>query len=314
MDLEFRQLKYFIAVAEEGNIGRAAQRLNISQPPISRQIQALEHELGAALFIRTPKGVDLTEAGRVFYADAQKVLSQAKNAVDRTRAAERGELGRLDIAFFGSTVYQTVPLLLRAFHRAQPQIEVSLTRMGKADQVNALRDGRIHIGFGRYYNQASGLAIELISREPLYAAIPADLALGTQDEVRLADLAHLPVVLFPAGDRPSFADEIISLFRGAKVEFEVDSIATDSTAALALVASGTRCTIVPEAIAKLQFPALNCVPIKDCRTLAPSSCIYLEDDQRPVLKEFLKVLRSVSLSAAANAEGASPGGFKGIGA
>ncbi|GFE66180.1 LysR family transcriptional regulator [Litoreibacter roseus] len=312
--MEFRQLRYFVAVAEEGNIGRAAHRLNVSQPPISRQIQALEYELGAVLLTRTPKGVDLTEAGRVFYADAQKVLSQAKNAMDRTRAAERGELGRLDIAFFGSTVYQTVPLMLRAFHRAQSEIEVSLTRMGKAEQVNALRDGRIHIGFGRYYNQAAGLEIELISREPLYAAIPADLALAKQDEVPLSDLASLPVVLYPAGDRPSFADEIISLFREADVEFDVDSVATDSTAALALIASGTRCTIVPEAIAALRFPALEFVLIKNCSTLAPSSCVYLAEDQPPVLKEFLKVLRSVSVSASVDTENASRGGFKSIGA
>lgn len=312
--MEFRQLRYFVAVAEEGNIGRAAHRLNVSQPPISRQIQALEYELGAALLTRTPKGVELTEAGRVFYLDAQKVLAQAKNAMDRTRAAERGELGRLDVAFFGSTVYQTVPLMLRAFHRAQPLIEVSLTRMGKAEQMNALRDGRIHVGFGRYYNQMDGLTVESVSNEPLFAAIPADLTLAKQDEVSFADLARLPLVLFPAGDRPSFADEIINLFRDAKVEIDVDSVATDSTAALALVASGTRCTIVPEAIAALRFPTLKYLPITDCNTLTPSSCVFLSDDQAPVLKEFLKVMRSVSVSASVVTENASNPGFKSIGA
>jgi LysR family transcriptional regulator, benzoate and cis,cis-muconate-responsive activator of ben and cat genes len=107
--MELRQLRYFVVAAEEGNIGRAAQRLGISQPPISRQVHALEKELGTKLFLRTPKGVELTDPGEVFYNYAQLVLINARNAVDRTRAADRGELGRLDVGFFGSTGYRAVP-------------------------------------------------------------------------------------------------------------------------------------------------------------------------------------------------------------
>jgi DNA-binding transcriptional LysR family regulator len=312
--MEFRQLRYFMAVAEEANIGRAALRLHVSQPPISRQIQALEHELGAALLVRTPKGVELTEAGRVFYAGAQKVLAQSKNTVERTRAADRGELGRLDVAFFGSTVYRAVPFALRAFTRARPEIDVSLVRMGKAEQVHALREGRIHVGFGRYYNQADGLVIEHMSAEPLYAAIPHDAALAQSGDVSIADLARWPVVLYPSGDRPSFADEIVGLFQSSGTEFQVDSVAADSTSALALVACGGRCTIVPESVAALRFPTLSYLPISDCPVVAPTSCIFSAENRAPVLQEFLRILRSLSTPSVVDTENASQGRSKSIGA
>ncbi len=312
--MEFRQLRYFVAVAEEGNIGRAAERLNVSQPPISRQIQALEYELGAQLLNRTPKGVELTEAGRIFFADAQKVLAQTKIATDRTRAADRGELGRLDVAFFGSTVYRAVPVAVRAFHRARPNIEVSLTRMGKATQVNAILDGRIHVGFARYYTAVDGLSVEQLGDEPVYAAIPSDLSIAHRPEVHLAELGKLPIVLYPAGDRPSFADEIVNMFRDENVPITVDSIADDSTAALALVACGNRCTIVPEAIAALRFPTLTYVPIAGSRAKVATSCMFLAENQAPVLKEFLKVLRNLSFTAALDTQNASKGDFKSIGA
>ncbi len=285
--MELRQLRYFVAVAEEGNIGRAAQRLNISQPPISRQIHALEKELGTTLFVRTPKGVELTEPGKVFYGDVQLVLANGRNAVDRARAADRGELGRLDVGFFGSTAYRVVPLALRAFKRANPQIEISLTRMNKTEQVNAIREGRIHIGFGRYYRETRGIAILHVMDEPVYAAIPHDHPLRAGNQIELSDLAKLPVVLYPAGDRPNLADEIISIFRAGRQEIEVDSIAADSTAALSLVACGDRCTIVPEAIASLQFPTLRYVRIAGCDTMVGTSCVYAAERQPPVLKGFL---------------------------
>lgn len=292
--MEFRQLRYFVAVAEQGNIGRAAERLNISQPPISRQIQALEHELGAKLFERTPKGVKLTEPGRIFLSDARKVLAQTRTAVDRTRAAERGELGQLDLAFFGSTVYSAVPIALRAFRRANPEINVTLTRMGKNEQVDAILDGRIHLGFGRYFSSVEGIAVKHLADEPLYAAVPADLPLARKGSVTFAELMSLSAVLFPSGDRPSFADEVIRLFSDAGRRLTVDSVASDSTAALAMVACGGRFTLVPQAIANLRFPTLRYVPLSDDALTAPSSCIMIGVNQSPVLREFLKVISTVS--------------------
>ena len=293
--MEFRQLRYFVAVAEEGNIGRAAERLHVSQPPVSRQIQALEQEVGAALLLRTPKGVELTDAGRIFHAEAQKVLAQANGAVERARAAGRGELGRLDVAFFGSTVYSAVPEALRAFRRAHPGIEVSLSRMGKAEQVAAIREGRVHVGFGRFYGHVEGVAVETLGEEALHGAVPRDLPVPDEGRASLAWLARLPVVLYPAGDRPSFADEIVSILRAAGASFTVDATADDATSALAQVACGGRFTIVPEAIARLDFPAIRFLPLSDARRTVPISCVFAARDRPPVLEAFLTSLRGLAL-------------------
>lgn len=292
--MEFRQLRYFVAVAEEGNIGQAALRLNVSQPPISRQIQALEYELGAQLLNRTPKGVNLTEAGKTFLQDARRVLAQASLAVDRTRAAHAGNIGQLDIGFFGSPVYMAIPIAMRAFQRAHPETEVSLTRMGKQEQVNALKDGRIHIGFARFYTPEADITIEKFAEERLYVALPQDLKMAEKSEVTMAEIARLPLVLFPSGDRPSFADAVLSAFSEMGITANVDSTATDSTAGLALVSSGTRCCIVPESIAALRFPTLKFLPIVDCPLRAQISCVFSNEQQAPILQQFLKCLRSIS--------------------
>jgi len=224
-------------------------------------------------------------------------LALAKISLDQTRAANRGELGTLDVGFFGSTIYRAVPLALKSFRLAHPGIDVSLTRMGKAEQANALLEGRIQVGFGRYYNQVEGITVEPISKEPLYAAIPSSATIAKQSEVSLSDLSRFPLVLFPSGDRPSFADEILNVFRDADVSHEVDCVASDSSSALALVACGARCTIVPEAIADLRFPALKFLPISDCDRTAPTSCMFVTENQSPTLREFLKCIRALSLNS-----------------
>ena len=295
--MEFRQLRYFIAVAEIGSIGLAAQRLNVSQPPVSRQIQALEYELGVALLIRTPRGVELTEAGRVFYREAVKILDSTELLRKRTAEADRGAIGTLDVAFFGSPVYYAVPVALRAFRRAFPNTDVNLARMGKAEQIDAIREGRIHIGFGRYYTVEKDIALETLGEESLFAAVPRDGQLALREDVTLADLSNLPAVLFPADDRPGFADEIISVFKAASVSIAIDTFAAETMSALAQVASGNRYCIVPGSVAALGYPTLAFKPIIDCPLRAPISCVFAAGPPIPILAQFLKSLRALSLSS-----------------
>ena len=290
--MEFRQLKYFVAVAEEGNIGRAAMRLNVSQPPVSRQIQALELELGTKLLRRTPFGVTLTDAGEVFLRDAQTVLANSRNAVDRVQAADRGEIGRLDIGYFGATVYQIVPWALQRLKAKNPQISLSLTQMNKAEQANAIREGRIHIGFGRYFAETPGITIQHLTGERLVAAVPVNNPFADQGAVRLADLAKTAIVAYPSGDRPNLTDEIMSIFRSAGHEIEVADIVGDSIAALCMVSSGDFCTLVPSSITNVNYPGLRYIPIEDDDTIVGTSCIYSSDSVAPVLRVFLDALEA----------------------
>lgn len=294
--MEFRQLKYFAAVAEVGNIGLAAEKLNISQPPVSRQIQALEYELGTQLLVRTSRGVELTEAGRVFHKEARKILLQADLAKERSKDAGQGNIGTLDVAFFGSPVYHAVPMALRAFRRGHPHTTVRLTRMGKAQQIEALQDGQVHVGFGRYFPVVRGIAIELVAEEEIYAAVPRDLPLAQRGEVQMSDISAIPMVLFPSHDRPSFADVVIGAFREKGLDVAIDCFADDATSAMAMVASGTRCCLVPASVAALQFPTLKFMRVVDSPIRAPINCIYMKERQSPILASFLKSLRATPLT------------------
>ncbi|MDE1947496.1 MAG: LysR family transcriptional regulator, partial [Burkholderiales bacterium] len=145
--MDLRQMRYFLALAEERHFGRAAERLHMAQPPLTRQIRALEDELGTPLFVRTPRGVDLTEAGAALLDEVPHVLALAQRARERTQRAGLGLVGRLDVGTFGSGVLDVIPRLLARFHAERPEVRIVLHNQTKAEQIDALRERRIAIGF-----------------------------------------------------------------------------------------------------------------------------------------------------------------------
>ena len=290
--MELRQIRYFVAVAEEQNFGAAARRLHISQPPISRQIQQLEHELKVTLFRRTRKGVELTAAGESFLEDARRILSDTKRASERTRAAHRGEIGQLDVAFFGSTVYRIVPELLRRFSAAVPEATISLQRMDKPHQADALREGRIHVGFGRFYAPEPEFTEIRVTNERIYLATAEPALTKRRKPMALEALAKYPMLLFPQSGRPSFADEVMAAFKGAGVEPRVAHVAEDVTSALALTAMGRGSCLVPESVATLSWPDVHFIRLSDPVPDCPVQCIYRTDDPAPILQAFLEVLET----------------------
>ncbi|SEI28606.1 transcriptional regulator, LysR family, partial [Paraburkholderia hospita] len=252
--MEFRQLRYFVAAAEEGNVGAAARRLHISQPPVTRQIHALEQHLGVLLFERSARGVQLTPAGAAFLEDARRMLELGRTSVDRSRAASRGEIGQLDIGYLGTAIYQTVPALLHAFTQAVPGATLSLALMPKVRQIEALRAGTIHLGVGRFYPQEPGITVEHLHYERLYIAAGSSIARQLRQDPTLLRLKSESLVLFPKEGRPSFADEVIALMRRAGVEPRVTAIVEDVNAALGLVAAGAGVTLVPASVAAIRRP------------------------------------------------------------
>lgn len=160
--MEFRHLRYFIAVAEEGHIGRAATRLHISQPPLTRQIQQLEEELDVQLFTRTPRGMELTPAGELLLHEARNIRAVVEQAAERTQRAGQGKLGRLDIGIFGSAILDTIPAMLLTFRSAFPDVKVVLHNMSKDAQIAALRQRRIDIGFNRFIEPCDDIVSEIV--------------------------------------------------------------------------------------------------------------------------------------------------------
>lgn len=282
-------MRYFVAVAEEENIGRAAARLHISQPPLTRQIQQLEEELGVTLFIRTPRGMELTQAGELFLEEARNIRALVEQATERTQRAGQGKLGRLDVGIFGSAILDAIPKLLLAFRNRYPDVKVVLHTMTKAEQIEALRQRRISVGFNRMLAPLADLDIKQVTTESLLLAVPAEHPLAAQPVIRFAELQDHPMVLFPTGARPSFIDKVIGLCADSGFQPQISQEVGDAVTGVALVAGGFGVCLVPDSATTLQFPG---VVYRQLAAPPPNffvdlSCIYRKDDQSPILAAFL---------------------------
>ena len=290
--MELRHLRYFVCVAEELNIGKAAMRLHISQPPLTRQIQQLEDQVGAQLFRRTTKGVELTDAGRVLYEDARHILGLAKRAAERSHKAGLGVLGRIDVAIFGSGIFGAIPKLLRQFRASYPEVNIVLHNMDKEQQIDALRHRSITIAFNRLMRPVEGLTSEIVLTEALFVALPSDHALCARTAVVMQELQGQPLVLYPTGTRPSFIDRVHQLCRETGFLPEVAQEVGDVVHALALVASGSVLCLVSESATHLALPGVTYRPVYHPTEARVDLCaIYRDDDQSEILRAFLNSLR-----------------------
>lgn len=267
--MEFRHLKYFVAVADEQNFTRAAERLHISQPPLSRQIQDLEDELGTPLFERGSRPLKLTEAGRYFYGHARRLLEQAAQAVRSTRRIAQLER-RLVIGFVASTMYGAVPRLVRLFRAANPQTELALVEMATVEQIQALKNGRIDVGFGRVRLDDPSIKRELLREERLVVAIPREHELaGGGGALSLAEVARHPLLVYPRSPRPSYADQVLSLFRDLGLEPLSVHEMQEMQTALGLVASGMGLCLVPASVHRLRPDEVVYRPLVEPQAVSP---------------------------------------------
>jgi DNA-binding transcriptional LysR family regulator len=290
--VELRHLRYFVCVAEEKNIGRAALRLHISQPPLTRQIQQLEEQLGVQLFRRTNRGVELTDAGRVLYDDARDILGMTERAMERSSKAAQGLLGRVDVAIFGSGIFGAIPRLMRAFRKAHPEVSIFLHNMVKDEQIDALRHRRITLAFNRLMRPIEGLVSEVLLTERLYVAMPSDNPLAGRTAVTLQELEHVPLVLFPTGARPSFIDRVHDMCRACNYSPEVAQEVGDVVHAVALVATGFGVTLVPHSATSMGLPGIVYRPLHHpTHSRVDLCCIYREDDDSPILQSLLTSMR-----------------------
>jgi len=211
----FNQFRYFCELAQAGHFGRAADRLNMSQPPLSRQIAALEEELGTTLFERTPKGVTLTPAGRQFLEDASEVLRLADQAKRNASAAGRGEVGQLTLGFTMCAAYSVVPALTRLYKTAYPNIDLRVRELMPTVLERELRDGVIDLGISFPGVEAAQLEIRRLLREPLDVVLPADHRLARAKRLKVEDLAHERFLIVPRDQAPSLHDSIVGRCQAA---------------------------------------------------------------------------------------------------
>lgn len=293
--MDLRHLRYFIAVAEELNIGRAATRLHISQPPLTRQIQQLEEELGVRLLNRTPRGVELTQAGALFLDEARNIRAIVEQATERTQRAGQGKLGRLDVGIFGTAILDAIPKLLLAFRRSYPEVKIVLHTMNKGEQIEALRQRRITVGFNRMLAPLPDIETRLVTTERLLLAVNHTSPLAALESVEFAALREHPLVLFPTGTRPNFIDKVMTLCHEAGFEPIVSQEVGDAITGVALAAGGFGVCLVPESATSLALPGVIYKPLTGLPPHArvDLSCIYRSDDRSPILDAFLGVIDHV---------------------
>jgi DNA-binding transcriptional LysR family regulator len=292
--MEFRRLSYFVAVVEQKSFRAAALKLHISQPPLTRQIQLLEESLGVQLLSRGAGGAVPTAAGQTFYAEARNLLALAQQAAERVRLAGQGRIGRLDVGVFGSAVLGAIPKIVREFRERLPTVEVVLHSLDRAEQLKALRERRIDLGFNRFFEEEPDLHWEVIQTEQMHVVLPENHALASRDSLALADLAKETLILYPRSPRPGFIDHLMRLFHARGITPQRTQEVDDVLTATALVASGMGLSLVTDSGKNLSIPGIRHVSLRSAdRATVELSIIYRRDDESALLKTFVGVAREI---------------------
>jgi DNA-binding transcriptional LysR family regulator len=298
--MELRHLRYFVAVAEEGHVTRAAERLGIQQPPLSQQIQALERELDAQLFRRKPRGVELTPAGRALYDEARAILARADEAVAATKRAAQGEAGRIGVGFTSSASFHPfVPRAIRAFREAHPLVALALEESGTTELVAALRAQAIDAAFVRSpVGDSDDLFVRPLFDEPMVAALPSGhrlsghMELDMGDMLPLAALAGETFILYRRPDGPGLHDAIIAACDRAGFSPKIGQEAPRMLSTLSLVAAGLGVTVVPASMSRLEAEGVAYRPIDPRAELtAPLNLAYRRDEISAAVRRFVALVQ-----------------------
>ena len=267
--MELRHLRYFIGVAEEENVSRAALKLHVSQPALSRQIRDLEDELGFLLLERSAKSVHLTEAGRAFLIEARAVLQRAEDAVKAARAIATGESGELHVGYAPSITARILPQILRAFQAELPKVRVRLHDLSTEEMLAGLRESRLQIAFVVRLTPAllRGLRFAELSRDSICLAVAPEHPLAGRRAVTLVEIAREPLITYSRKDYPDAYENLIDLFATIKIKPRIVEEHDSVSSLIAAVESGTGVAVAPQSLACTAGPRLKLIPFSPA--LAP---------------------------------------------
>jgi DNA-binding transcriptional LysR family regulator len=264
MNIELRHLRYFIAVAEELHFGRAAERLRISQPPLSQQIQALELQIGARLLLRNNRNVSLTPAGETFLRNAYQVLSQVEDAAAQAARIHRGEIGQLTLGFTSSSPFiGAVSRSLKHFRQLHPHVHLQMAEINSRQQIEPLLDGKLDLGIMRNTRLPDGLDYRLLLDEPLVAVLPEDHPLAKHAELEVQALADQPFVFFSREVGTALYDEILSLLASAGITPYITQEVGEAMTIVGLVSTGLGVSILPASFMRINVDGVKYVPLTE---------------------------------------------------
>jgi DNA-binding transcriptional LysR family regulator len=289
--MDVRQFRYFVTTAEEGNVGRAAERLHLSQPALSRQIQIMEECLGAPLFVRTARGVALTQVGELLLKDARAVNQLFDQAVERARRAGRGELGSLDVGAFGTVLFNFLPRLVARLRVKSPELKLTVLNAPVEQLVMGLRQRRLHVAFERRQLAEPDIVSMVAGREPAILALAEGHPLARLPAVDIRALESEPLII---GRDIGRARGSVEFCREHGFEPRIGSEAIDSTAGILLVAAGAGSAICPQSMMNLTVPGVTYRPLLGLSdTSYELYCYHLRDESVPVLTIMLDTLRDL---------------------
>ena len=286
--MQLRHLECFLAVAEELHFSRAARKLHLSQPPLSRHIRELEDELGVPLLQRSRRSVALTEAGRAYQRRIASIFSQLGQAADEAQRIARGEAGTLTIGFVGALTYEFLPPILRAYRALYPSVHLTLRDLTPAEQLEALENGGIDIGFVGILPDwpTAGLDHRVIRRDRMVAALPEDHRLAERKTIPLKELADDPWLFIGREVSPSYCRLMERLCAGAGFVPRVEQETIRAQALLGMVSAGLGVTIVPEMISRLPAPGVVFVPLQE-REKYEHAVMWRAGGSSPLVAGFL---------------------------
>lgn len=291
--MDLRHLRYFIAVAEELHFTRAAERLHIAQPPLSKQIRQLEEEIGVALFQRTRRHIELTHAGRLFLEKSRQILQATDSAIVETQRAQRGEIGKLAVGFFEHMSYTLLPPILRAYRERYPNVEVQLRWFPVIGQVDALLRGDIDISFVRPVSNFDEITKESLLEESFVLAVPGNHHFAARRAVAVAECADESFIIFTQRLAPDFHGTITRICAVAgfvpKIASEVGQVYT----MLGLVSSGAGIAFVPASVQRVRFDNVAYVPLRCKQPKIEVFLAWKRGNSSPLLTAFVDTSKQV---------------------
>jgi DNA-binding transcriptional LysR family regulator len=268
--------------------------LRIAQPPLSRQIQQLEDEVGVTLIDRASRPLRLTDAGRLFHEQAVQILDRVDEMKAMTRRLQEAQATRFSIGFVASILYARLPEVLRRYRAARPEVELVLLELISIEQIAALKEGRIDVGFGRIPLDDSAVERLLLRNEKLCAALPPNHpVLARKGPLALEDLARSPLIVYPKAPRPSYADQVLALFRERALKPPAIHEVRELQTALGLVAAEAGVCVVPASVERLRRDNVVYRPLAGENAVSPIIMSTRKGDRSPNVTLLLRLIREM---------------------
>ena len=293
--MEFRHLRYFLMLAEELHFGRAAQRLAISQPPLSLNIQQLEASVGATLFTRNSRGVQLTTAGQAFVSAARALLAQASAAAREARDVAEGQSGQLQIGFAGTMLYCGLPQILSRFQLSHPRLRLVLRELSSSEQLSELLRDRLDVGFVHTPRVPPGFEQILVASQPLVACLPDKHPLAQATSLRLQDLQGQSLVVVSRTVSPDYHERILQCCEHAGWMPQVVHELRHWLSVVSLVSQGQGAALVPQALQQSALAGAVFVPLQDVDVRYDTRCLWRSDRDQTALQDFVRAVQAFSL-------------------